>query len=199
MGCGNKDTELVLFLISGQFYDEESTAVGQAVACVPVMQRTWVRSPVGISFLGEVFSGFFLICKTNVRNLWTHKVPKYHLIIIHSLWAPMTWDVDALWNLKYTYIHDKEKGGALTCWFPCKVTQNVFMEDLQNIFIINLIESLIFGKPINVDNPVDIEKIIALNFDLLMHFLLPKGLGLFKCMDCCLVSGSYEKSKFCHM
>ena len=47
----------------------ESTAVGQAVACVPVTQRAQVQSPVGTSFLGEVFSGFFLTCKTNVRKL----------------------------------------------------------------------------------------------------------------------------------
>ena len=47
----------------------ESTAVGQVVACAPVMQRAWVRSPVGTSFLGEVFSGFFLTCKTNVGKL----------------------------------------------------------------------------------------------------------------------------------
>ena len=37
-----------------------SIAVGHAVACAPVRQRARVRSPVGTSFLGEVFSGFFL-------------------------------------------------------------------------------------------------------------------------------------------
>ena len=36
-----------------------STAVGQAVTCAPVSQRARVRSPVGISFLGEVFLVFF--------------------------------------------------------------------------------------------------------------------------------------------
>ena len=46
-----------------------TTAVGQVVACVPVMQRARVRSPVGTSFLGEAFSWFFLTCKTNVRKL----------------------------------------------------------------------------------------------------------------------------------
>ena len=46
-----------------------STAVVQAVACAPVTQQARVRSPVGTSFLGEVFSGFFLTCKTNVGNL----------------------------------------------------------------------------------------------------------------------------------
>ena len=35
-----------------------STAVGQVITCVPVMQRAWVRSPVGTSFLGQVFWGF---------------------------------------------------------------------------------------------------------------------------------------------
>ena len=46
-----------------------STAVGQAAACAPVMQRARVRSLVGTGFLGEVFSGFFLTCKTNVGKL----------------------------------------------------------------------------------------------------------------------------------
>ena len=46
-----------------------STAVGQVVACAPVTQRARVRSPVGTSFLGEVFSGFFLTCKKNVGKL----------------------------------------------------------------------------------------------------------------------------------
>ena len=45
------------------------TAVGRAVAWALVTQRALVRSPVGTSFLGEVFSGFFLTCKTNVRML----------------------------------------------------------------------------------------------------------------------------------
>ena len=44
-------------------------AVVQAVACAPVTQRARVRSPVGTSFLGEVFSGFFLTRKTNVGKL----------------------------------------------------------------------------------------------------------------------------------
>ena len=43
--------------------------VGQAVACAPVTQQARVRSPVGTGFLGEVFSVFFLTCKTNVRKL----------------------------------------------------------------------------------------------------------------------------------
>ena len=30
----------------------------------------------------EVFSGFFLTCKTNVRKLYAPKVPEYHLAII---------------------------------------------------------------------------------------------------------------------
>ena len=33
-----------------------STDVEQAVACAPVTQQARVRSPVGTSFLGEVFS-----------------------------------------------------------------------------------------------------------------------------------------------
>ena len=45
-----------------------STAVEQVVACALVTQRARVRSPVGTSFLGDVFSGFFLTCKMNVRK-----------------------------------------------------------------------------------------------------------------------------------
>ena len=41
----------------------------QVVACAPVTKRARVQSPVGKSFLGEVFLGFFLTCKTNVRKL----------------------------------------------------------------------------------------------------------------------------------
>ena len=77
------------------------TAVGQVVACALVTQRARVRSPVGTGFLGEVFAGFFLTCKTNVGEALCPKVPEYHLAIIiiinhHSLGAPMSWDVDAL-------------------------------------------------------------------------------------------------------
>ena len=44
-----------------------STAVEQAVACVPVTQRGWVRPPVGTSFVGEnFFSVFFLTCKGTI-------------------------------------------------------------------------------------------------------------------------------------
>ena len=71
-----------------------STAVGQAAARVPFTQRALVRTPVGTSFLGEVFSGFFLTYKTNVGKLQAPKVPEYHLAIIiithHSLRALLT-------------------------------------------------------------------------------------------------------------
>ena len=40
------------------FYFNLSTAVEQVVACALVTQRARVRSPVGTSFLGEVFRGF---------------------------------------------------------------------------------------------------------------------------------------------
>ena len=36
-----------------------STAVGQAAACTCVRQQVRVRSPVGTSFLGEIFIGVF--------------------------------------------------------------------------------------------------------------------------------------------
>ena len=70
------------------------TAVEQVVACALITQQARVRSPVGTSYLGEVFSGFFLTRKPNVGKLQAPKVPEYHLafIIIHnqSLRVPMT-------------------------------------------------------------------------------------------------------------
>ena len=53
----------------------ESTAVGQSAACAPVTQRARVRSPVGTSFMGEVFTGFFLTCKTNVGSFRPPRSP----------------------------------------------------------------------------------------------------------------------------
>ena len=48
----------------------------QAVTCAPVTQRARLRFPVGISLLGEVFSGFSLTYKINVRKLQAHMVPR---------------------------------------------------------------------------------------------------------------------------
>ena len=50
-------------------YDRRYELLEVVVACSLVTQRARVRSPVGTSFLGEVLSGFFLTCKTNVRQL----------------------------------------------------------------------------------------------------------------------------------
>ena len=81
----------------------ESTAVEQVVACPLVTQRARVRSPVGTSFLGEVyFRGFSSPVRrmsgsfrpTRSPNIiW----PSLSSIFI-SLRAPMTWDVDAPLN-----------------------------------------------------------------------------------------------------
>ena len=46
-----------------------SIDVGQVVACAPVTQRARVRSPAATTFLGEIFSGFFLTRKTTVGKL----------------------------------------------------------------------------------------------------------------------------------
>ena len=54
---------------SARSRDLMSTAVGQVVTFTRVTQRALVRSTVGTCFLGEVFWGFFLICKTNVGKL----------------------------------------------------------------------------------------------------------------------------------
>ena len=86
-----------------------STAVVQAVACAPVTRRVRVRSPIGTSFLGEVFRGFYSPVRQMSGSFRPPKVPDYHLVISiiitqHSLRAPMTWDVYVPYNLKYTYI-----------------------------------------------------------------------------------------------
>ena len=59
-----------------------STAVDQAVSCAPVTQWARVRSPVGTSLLDDVFLGFFLTCKTNVRKPLAPWFREYHLGII---------------------------------------------------------------------------------------------------------------------
>ena len=57
-----------------------SIAVGQAVACTPVMQLAWVRSPVGTNFLGEVFWGF----SSPVRQMsGSFRPPRFPNIIGH--------------------------------------------------------------------------------------------------------------------
>ena len=59
-GFSCKIIEGVFLKNANSTYDllQLSTAVGQAVACTPVTQRARVRSQVGTSFLGEIFSGF---------------------------------------------------------------------------------------------------------------------------------------------
>ena len=54
----------------------------EVVACALVTQRARVGCPVGTSFLGEVFSGFFLTCKTNVRKFGPASTPVIILYII---------------------------------------------------------------------------------------------------------------------
>ena len=53
----------------GGVFKNSVYTVEQVVACALVTQRARVRFPVGTYFLGEVFSVFFLTCKTNVRKL----------------------------------------------------------------------------------------------------------------------------------
>ena len=67
---------LTLYYFSTFVNNNSSTAVEQTVTCAPITQRVRVRSPVGTSFLAEVFSGVFLTCKTNVRKLWAHICPR---------------------------------------------------------------------------------------------------------------------------
>ena len=62
-------TEQLNYNIISYFNTKESIAVEWAVACAPVTQRARVRSLLGTSFLGEVFSRIFLTCETNVRKL----------------------------------------------------------------------------------------------------------------------------------
>ena len=58
------------------------TAVEQAVACTPVTQWARVRSPVGTSFLGEVFSGFSSPVRQMSGSFRSPWFPEHHLAII---------------------------------------------------------------------------------------------------------------------
>ena len=55
--------------ISDVRWEQSSELMSTAVEQVVAFARARVRSPVVTCFLGEVFSGFFLTCKTNVRKL----------------------------------------------------------------------------------------------------------------------------------
>ena len=76
-----------------------SSAVDQAVACAPVMQRARVRSTVVTNLLGEVFSGFFLTCTVRQMSgsFRPPRFPEYHLaiIIILIISALLEWMVGA--------------------------------------------------------------------------------------------------------
>ena len=77
------------------------TAVGQAVACAPAMQRARVRSPVGKTFLRDVFRGFSSPVRQISGSFRPPRSPNIiwpslsSLIIHHSLREPVTRDVDA--------------------------------------------------------------------------------------------------------
>ena len=82
--------------------------MGQAAARAPVTQRVRVRSPIGTVSWVRFFRGFSSPVRQMSGSFSPPKFPEYHLAIIiiiahHSLRAPMTWDVDAPLNLKYTY------------------------------------------------------------------------------------------------
>ena len=82
-----------------------SINVEQTVACAPCKQRVRDRSPVRTSFLGEVFSGFFLTCKTNVRKLQAYKghrisFGRYNHLFIFTLLEWMgAWMVCIVFNV----------------------------------------------------------------------------------------------------
>ena len=81
---------LVQHIVLGAESPSLYTTVGQEVACMPIMQRAWVRSPVGTSFLG----GFSSPLREMSGSFRPPKVPEYNLAIIiiqyHSLGVPMT-------------------------------------------------------------------------------------------------------------
>ena len=68
----------------------------------------------------------------------------------------------------------------------------------SNIFIINPIDSLTFRHPMNVDSPSlpnRYRKNYCFEFSLVHVLFSTLGdWGLFQCMDCCLVCGSYFKN-----
>ena len=86
---------------------------------------------------GWGFFGVFAHLQDKCQEVLGPKVPEYHLAIIiiithHSLRAPMTWDVDALLNLKYTYIHQNTQPTTLyNLW---KFVGRVLFHSIQWIY-----------------------------------------------------------------
>ena len=61
----------------------KSTAVDQAVGCAPVTQRARVRSPVGTSFLGEVYRGFSSLVR-QIREALSPRSPNIIWPLYHQ-------------------------------------------------------------------------------------------------------------------
>ena len=130
-------------------------------ACAPVTQRARVRSPVGTNFLGEVFSGLFLTCKTNVGKLWTPGSPN---IIWLSLSSSVIFHYGCQWpemltrpeNLNiHTYIH----ASRVMAPFTSLVFRNLHFSCLKCISSENILCTIIkFRSVVNnilVHNPVE--------------------------------------------
>ena len=66
------------------------------------MRASHAAGPVGTGFLGEVFSWFFLTCKTNVGKLQAHKVPEYHLAAVIIIpYSPCWYEWVCAWCVSY--------------------------------------------------------------------------------------------------
>ena len=89
-----------------------STAVGQVVACASVTQRALVRTPVGTSFLGEIFFRGF--CSTVRQMLGCFRPPWSPNIIWPSLSSSIVIHSGRQWpemltrpKASNTHIHDR--------------------------------------------------------------------------------------------
>ena len=97
--------DILKFALTKKIKSQKSTSVEQAVACAPFTQQARVRSPIGTSFVGEVFSVFNLTCKTNVKKLQAHNFPEYHLtviIVIHIRLVRINGCVNGVYRFSYS-------------------------------------------------------------------------------------------------
>ena len=97
----NKDSMIIIYIL----LRDASTAIEQAVVCVPVAQRVRIRSPVGASFLGEVFFRCFFSpvrqMSGSYRPAW---FPEYHLAIIIILIISTLLELMSEWMVCSCYL-----------------------------------------------------------------------------------------------
>lgn len=92
-------------------------------------------------------------------------------------------------------------GKPMTCPSRMRVLfPEFFTKFSKNVKVVIVINSLTFWNPLKSHNPINIEIMIALNFDLFIRIVLALGEdGLIQCMDKRFVSISREKTTIRNM